>query len=293
MFGSKRNRTVVPEIAIILNPRAQSERADAFVDDLHRLAPEAEIRLTTKAGDARRLASEAASEGFRKIVAAGGDGTVNEVVNGLAGTQAQLGVLPVGTMNVFAKEHGLPETLADAWAVVREGRTREIDLAAANGVHFIQLAGIGLDAQIVKETTWESKKTLGPLSYVLSAASVAARTPPVITVEAGGKIHEGSFVLIGNGRYYGSKLIVFPEAKPNDGLLDILIFKNLGYLDIARYLGGVLLGKHTALSDVIYFQAPDARVHSSEEVPVEVDGELSGSLPAHFRVTGQLRVLVP
>jgi diacylglycerol kinase (ATP) len=283
----------VPDIAIILNPRAQSERADAFVDELHRLAPEAEIRLTTMAGDARRLASEAARDGFRKVVAAGGDGTVNEVVNGLAGTDVELGVLPVGTMNVFAKEHGLPDTLADAWAVVRAGRIREIDLAAANGAHFIQLAGIGLDAQIVKETTWESKKSLGPLSYLLSAASVAARTPPVIVVEAAGGKHEGSFVLVGNGRYYGSKVILFPEAKPDDGLLDILIFKNLGYLDIARYLGGVLLGKHTGLSDVTYFQAPEAHVQSAEEVPVEVDGELSGCVPVHFRMTGRLRVLVP
>ena len=281
------------DTAIILNPRARSERADGLVEELHQLAPEAEILLTTQAGDARRLATEAARAGFRKIVAAGGDGTVNEVVNGLSGTDAILGVLPVGTMNVFAREHGLPVELADAWAVIRDGKAREIDLAAANGAHFIQLAGIGLDAQIVKETAWEVKKSLGPLSYLLSAAAVAARVPPTIVVESAGSSHEGSFVLIGNGRYYGTKLVLFPEAKPDDGLLDILIFKNLGYLDIARYLGGVLIGKHTGLSDVIYFQAPQARVHSVQEVPIEVDGELCGTLPATFRVTGKLRVLVP
>ena len=281
------------DTAIILNPRARSERADGLVEELHQLAPEAEIFLTTQAGDARRLATEAARAGFRKIVAAGGDGTVNEVVNGLSGTEAILGVLPVGTMNVFAREHGLPVELADAWAVIRDGKSREIDLAAANGAHFIQLAGIGLDAQIVKETAWEVKKSLGPLSYLLSAAAVAARVPPTIVVEAAGSSHEGSFVLIGNGRYYGTKLVLFPEAKPDDGLLDILIFKNLGYLDIARYLGGVLIGKHTGLSDVIYFQAPQARVHSVQEVPIEVDGELCGTLPATFRVTGKLRVIVP
>jgi diacylglycerol kinase family enzyme len=112
-------------------------------------------------------------------------------------------------------------------------------------------------------------------------------------VEAAGEAREGCFVLIGNGRYYGSKLVLFPEARPDDGLLDILIFKNLGYLDIARYLGGVLLGKHTALSDVSYFQAPAARIHSSEEIPIEVDGELCGTLPVNVRVTGRLRILVP
>ena len=283
----------VRDTAIILNPRARSERADALVAELHQLAPEAEILSTAQAGDARRLAAEAVTRGFRNVVAAGGDGTVNEVVNGLAGSTVNLGVLPVGTMNVFAKEHGLPSGLAEAWNIVRDGRIREIDLAAADAVHFIQLAGIGLDAQIVKETPWESKRTLGPVSYILSAAAIAARTPPTIFVETAEGNHEGCFVLIGNGRYYGMKLVLFPEAQPDDGLLDILIFKNLGYLDIARYLGGVLLGKHTELSDVTYFQTRAARIRSTEEVPMEVDGELCGALPADVRVTGKLRIFVP
>jgi diacylglycerol kinase (ATP) len=281
------------ETVVILNPRARSERANGLLEELHQLAPEADIRLTTCGGDACRLAREAANEGARIVVAAGGDGTVNEVVNGLAGSTAALGVLPLGTMNVFAKEHQLPSRIADALAVIRRGNVREIDLASANGAYFIQLAGIGLDAQIVKETTWESKKSLGPVSYLLSAAAVTARTPPKITVTANGTEHEGSFVLIGNGRYYGAKFVLFPNARPDDGLLDVVVFQNLGYLDIARYLGGVLFGAHTKLSDVLYFQAPAVQVRSDEEVPMEVDGELSGSLPADIRVTGKLRILIP
>jgi YegS/Rv2252/BmrU family lipid kinase len=283
----------VSEIAVILNPSAHSERAQGLAEELARIAPEASVRLTDGPGAARRLAAEAAAEGFRTVAAAGGDGTVNEVANGLAGTSAALGVLPVGTMNVFAKEHNLPEDLAEAWAVIRRGATREIDLAAANDQHFIQLAGVGLDAQVVKETTWESKKRFGPLSYVLSAAQVAWRTPPAIFVEAAGTTREGSFVLIGNGRYYGGRLAFFPRAKPDDGLLDVLIFKNLGYLDLARYLGGVLIGKHLDLPDVEYFQASEVRVHSEQEVPVEVDGEFSGELPVTFRIAGKLRLCVP
>jgi YegS/Rv2252/BmrU family lipid kinase len=283
----------VPEIAVILNPRAHSERASGLVERVRAMAPEAEIRLTTSSGDARRLAAEAAAEGFRIVVAGGGDGTVNEVANGLADTGAALGVLPLGTMNVFAKEHGVPDRLEDAWEIIRQGKVREIDLASANGARFIQLAGIGLDAQVVKETTWESKKHYGPLSYLMSAAHVAARTPPRLLVEANGISCEGSFVLVGNGRYYGTKIVVFPEAKPDDGLLDVLIFKHLGYMDIARYLSAVLIGQHTGMEDVEYFQAAEARVSSEEEVPVEVDGELSGALPVTFRVTGRLRVCVP
>jgi YegS/Rv2252/BmrU family lipid kinase len=283
----------MPDIAIIFNPKARSRKSGGLAEELRRVAPEAELRMTEQGGDARRLAAEAAREGFKVVAAAGGDGTVNEVANGLAGTGVALGVLPVGTMNVFAKEHDLPELLEHAWDVVRRGKTREIDLLAANGQHFIQLAGVGLDAQVVKETTWESKMNLGPLSYVINAAHIAARTPPKLFIEAGGKTTEGSFVLIGNGRYYGAKLVLFPKARVDDGLLDVLVFKNLGYLDIARYLTGVLMGRHTGMDDVEYFQVAEARVHSKGEVPVEVDGELSGSLPVTFRVAGKLKICVP
>jgi YegS/Rv2252/BmrU family lipid kinase len=281
------------DIAIIFNPKARSQKSSGLAEELHRVAPEAELRMTAQAGDARRLAAEAARVGFRVVAAAGGDGTVNEVANGLAGTGAALGVLPVGTMNVFAKEHDLPERLDEAWEVIRRGRMREIDLLAANGQHFIQLAGVGLDAQVVKETTWESKMNLGPLSYLINAAHIAARTPPKLTIEAGGHTTEGSLVLIGNGRFYGAKLVLFPKARVDDGLLDVLVFKNLGYLDIARYLAGVLIGRHTGMGDVEYFQVAEAAVRSDEEVPVEVDGELSGSLPVTFRVAGRLNLCVP
>ena len=283
----------VREAVIIFNPKARSEKSRDLAAVLREVAPEAELRMTQAPGEARRLAAEAAREGFRVVAAAGGDGTVNEVVNGLAGTEAALGVLPVGTMNVFAKEHNLPEKLAEAWAVIRAGNKREIDLLAANDTHFIQLAGVGLDAQVVKETTWESKKNLGPLSYLISAAQIAARTPPKLIVEAGGVKSEGSFVLIGNGRFYGAKIVLFPKARVDDGLLDVLIFKNIGYLDIAKYLAGVLIGRHTGMDGVEYFQVPEATVRSEQEVPVEVDGELSGALPVTFRVAGKLRLCVP
>ncbi len=283
----------MPDHAIIFNPNARSEKSRDLADTLREIAPDAELRMTTGPGEATRLAAEAAREGFRVVAAAGGDGTVNEVVNGLAGTQAALGVLPVGTMNVFAKEHGLPEKLDAAWSVIRSGNVREIDLLAANGTHFIQLAGVGFDAQVVKETTWQSKKNLGPLSYLISAAQIAARKPPRLIVEAGGRNSEGSFVLIGNGRYYGAKLVLFPKARVDDGMLDVLIFKNTGYLDLAKYLTGVLLGRHTGMGGVEYFQVAEATVRSEQEVPVEVDGELSGALPVTFRVAGKMRVCVP
>ncbi len=285
--------TPVADTVIIFNPKARSEKSRDLADVLREIAPEAELRMTEAKGGARDLAAQAALEGFRVVAAAGGDGTVNEVANGLAGTGVALGVLPIGTMNVFSKEHDLPDKLDAAWSVIRAGNQREIDLLAANETHFIQLAGVGFDAQVVKETTWESKKSLGPLSYLISAAQIAARTPPKLVVEAGGMKSEGSFVLIGNGRYYGAKLVLFPKARVDDGMLDVLIFKNIGYLDIAKYLAGVLMGRHTGMDGVEYFQVAEATVRSEQEVPVEVDGELSGALPVTFRVAGKLRLCVP
>jgi diacylglycerol kinase (ATP) len=280
------------DILVILNPAARSERARRTWETIEKFRG-AKVQLTSAPGDARGLAAWGVEKGFRKVVAAGGDGTINEVVNGLAGSDVALGILPVGTMNVFAAELSLPNDLAKAWEIVLAGHIRKIDLARANDQYFVQLAGVGLDAQVVQETSWTAKKNFGPLSYLISAAQIAARTPPQLLIEHDGVHREGSFVLIGNGRYYGAPIKVFHDARIDDGLLDVLIFKNLGYLDIARYLGGIVMGTHTKLDDVDYFQTKKVRVRCEKEVPVEVDGELAGKLPVTFRISSRkLRVIV-
>jgi diacylglycerol kinase (ATP) len=281
-------------ILIILNPAAHSARAAGESNRLCALPGDPQLAFTTGPGSARDLAAGAAAQGYDTVVAAGGDGTVNEVVNGLAGSDIALGVMPVGTMNVFATEMGLPINLTHAWEVILRGHTREIDLAKANQQYFVQLAGVGLDAQIVKETSWAMKRNLGPLSYIVSAAQVASRKPPRLTVQCDCQTIEGCFVLIGNGRYYGGPFTLFQQARVDDGLLDALVFQNLGYLDIIRYLGNVLMGSHMDLPDVISCQAREIVVTSPEEVPVEVDGELAMEVPVTFGFSSKkLRVLVP
>ena len=281
------------KILVILNPAARSERAKGTWQKIQSL-PAATVKTTSAPGDARQLAEWAVTQGYRTVVAAGGDGTINEVVNGIVGSDVELGVLPVGTMNVFATELGLPSNLAKAWAVVREHHVRRIDLVRANEQYCVQLAGVGLDAQVVQATSWNFKKNFGPLSYLISAAQIASRTPPKLVIEHADQRLEGSFVLIGNGRYYGGPVAFFKDARIDDGKLDVLIFKNLGYLDIARYLGMILMGMHTDLADVEYFQTKKVRVSSEEEVPVEVDGEVVTRLPVTFRISSRkLKVLVP
>jgi YegS/Rv2252/BmrU family lipid kinase len=283
------------EVLVILNPAARSERAGNAADRICALVNgDAEISITTEPGEAKALALAAAERGVRMVVAAGGDGTINEVVNGLAGSETALGVLPVGTMNVFAAELGVPSRLREAWKVICAGRLRTIDLARANRHYFVQLAGVGLDAQVVKETSWTSKRNFGPLSYLFSTAQIASRKPPRLFVETEERKCEGSFVLIGNGRFYGGPIAFFKKARVDDGLLDVLIFKRMSNLDLARYFANIVIGRHTGLSDVEYFQARKAQITSEDSVPVEVDGELACELPVTFRISSKkLRVVVP
>lgn len=283
-------------ILVILNPAARGDKAGDLVQQIEALSSDVLVVTTSAPGEARMMADRAARQGHEIIVAAGGDGTINEVVNGIAGHDVTLGVLPVGTMNVFAAELGMPgaNQLAKCWSVIEAGRTRLIDLPRANDQYFVQLGGIGLDAQVVKETSLEFKKNFGPLSYVISATQIASRPPPKLQVQAEGRTREGSFVLIGNGRYYGGPFVIFQSARLDDGLLDVLIFKNLGYLDIIRYLHGIIFQTHTSLPDVEYFQAAEVTVSSPSDVLIEVDGELIGSLPVTFRISEKkLRVIVP
>ena len=280
---------------IILNPTAKSERAGDFLEKIAGLSGDFLVRRTSAPGQARQFAEKAVSDGFKRVVVAGGDGTVNEVVNGLAESDVELGLLPIGTMNVFATELNIPcNDFQKCWEIILAGNVVETDLAKANDRYFAQLGGVGFDAQIVQETSSDFKNALGPLSYLIKAAQVAGRKPPKLIIEANGTIQEGSFVLVGNGRYYGGPFVLFRDAKIDDGLLDILIFKNLGFLDIARYLNGIVFGTHHTLRDVECFQTASMHVSSEEIVPVEVDGEVIGNLPVSFSLSKKkLKILAP
>ena len=281
---------------IILNPAAHSDRAQRKRAEVEAMAGDCIVCETTSAGDAELMARRGAKEGFQKIVAAGGDGTINEVVNGLAGTNATLGLLPIGTMNVFATELGLPvHDLELCWNIIKADNTRAVDLPKANQKFFVQLAGVGLDAQVVKETSAQLKRNFGPLSYLISAAQIAARQPPRLFIHSeDAPIKEGSFVLIGNGRLYGGPFPFFKQAVIDDGKLDVIVFKSLGYLEIIKYLQDVVFSSEIRVPEIEYFQTARLRVESEQSVPVELDGELVGNCPVEFSLDQRsLRVLVP
>jgi len=274
---------------VIFNPAARSEKSRRLQQFL---PTQATVAATTGPGDAQRLAAQAARAGYPCVVAAGGDGTVNEVVNGLGPHGPALGVLPLGTVNVFARELGLPRRLDAAWAVIAAGRTRTMDLgcATARGVsrYFVQLAGVGFDAWAVQHASGTLKKRIGPMSYVWAGLkAVATPCAPVAVGE-----HRGVAVLVGNGRFYGGRFLLFPRARLDDGLLDVCVFERGRYVDVLRYVVAVARGRHARLPDVRYFQAAEFECRAvAGSAPVEVDGELAGHAPVRFAVVpGALRV---
>ena len=280
-------------ICIIANPAARG--VTSRLRSLERLTRNVVIKTTRAPGDAEAKTERAVEQGFSTIVAAGGDGTINEIVNGIGNAPVALGILPMGTVNVFALELGIPFHLAAAWKVIRARKVRPIDVASANGHLFVQMAGIGLDAQIVERTRHGAKRVLGPLSYLLTATQVAAERPPRLrVVSEGHPTVVGSFVLVGNGRLYGGPFSLFKEADMQDGLLDVCVFKYMNYLALVRYFRGALFGSLTKFSDVTYFKARHLIVEANRHVPLEADGELAGHAPVEFSIRRRkLRVLVP
>jgi YegS/Rv2252/BmrU family lipid kinase len=274
---------------------------------LDAIGKEATLKLTAAAGDARRLAAEAVGEGFEVIVAAGGDGTLNEVLNGIGDApegfaRARLGVLPLGTVNVFARELALSTRLGAAWAVIRLARETVIDLPAveyvANGApqrrYFAQLAGAGLDARAVELVEWQLKKKIGLLAYVVAGLKALWGAQSKITAAGGGHSVVGEQALIGNGRLYGGDYRVFPQADLRDGLLDVCVFPRVNWLTLLRCGPGLLLRGRLPASCVEIFQAESLTLTSTSATALEADGELIGHLPAAFSIArSRLRVLVP
>ena len=276
------------KIFVIFNPAARGEKSQRLRQFLERKAG-ANVTLapTTCAGDATRLAALAGDHDV--VVAAGGDGTINEVVNGLPG--GTLGILPLGTVNVFAHELDIPRNIEAAWATIEAGHTRVIDLACAEAAgkrrRFVQLAGVGFDARAVRCASWELKKRIGPLSYVWAGLKVLHE--PESQIEVMGV--KGVAVFVGNGRFYGGRFRLFPKAKLDDGLLDLCVFERSRYVDLMRYGQAILRGAHTRMAGVHYFQAKEFTCNS--DAPFELDGEDAGDAPVTFSVKPRaLRVIV-
>ncbi len=300
---------IIPGVrtCVIFNPAARGNKARHFRRQLDAIGSQCALKATTAPGDARRLAAEAVGEGFDLVVAAGGDGTVNETLNGLGDApegfeRARLGVLPLGTVNVFARELALPLRLERAWEVMQRGRETRIDLPrvefSENGVrrqcYFAQLAGAGFDARAIELVKWSHKKKIGPLAYIIAGWKALRERQPKITVRAGGQSVTGEFVLAGNGRFYGGPVSAFPQADLRDGILDICILPRLNWWTLMRCAPGLLTNRKPPASVAQFIQASQFDLAGEPQTAFELDGEWVGHLPATFSVERErLRVVIP
>jgi diacylglycerol kinase (ATP) len=292
---------------VVFNPAARGLKAARFRRHLAALSAECTLKPTFVAGGGRGLAADAVREGFEIIVAAGGDGTVNEVLNGIGDVpdgfaRVRLGVLPLGTANVFARELRMPTNFDRAWAVIRLARESVIDLPQVEfGVNgkserrfFAQIAGAGWDSKAVELVNWEYKKRIGGLSYIVSGLKALTMPLPQITVSDGTRTLSGELVIIGNGQLYGGNWRLFPLADLRDGVLEVSIIPKLDAERILRSLWGLFTNRLYNTGGVQHFKAEKFTLSSASPVLFHVEGENIGQLPATFSVRREaLKVIVP
>lgn len=275
-------------IIVIANPtagRQGPQRIEQAVAALRRRGARVDLWYTSKRGDGQELCGTAIAQNPAALVAAGGDGTINEVINGLAGSSIPLGILPLGTANVFAQEIGLGNDMQKAIATIVEGRGERVHLGRAGERYFLLMAGVGFDAQVVYELDLGLKKMLGKLAYVLTGLKVLLASPSQqLEIIADGETLHGYGIIIGKARHYGGKFQATPLAGLHLPELDLCIFQRRGPLPLLRYATGIARGRHLELPDVLYRKAQQVSLRCAKPLPVQADGDLIGRLPMDFSV---------
>jgi len=305
------NRTIgcVPNsLLVIVNPTAGGGRAARLLPWLHeRLAarPDARVEVTGRAGDAERLAASVAQSQPGRIVAVGGDGTVQEVVNGIMASEAigaSLGIVPVGSGNDLARSVGLPRDPAAAWTVAIGRGERSIDLMHATSGDgrerwFGSAGGIGFDAQVAAEMASRSGWQRGRAGYLLTTLSelrrfdnrsVELRMDGVVTTA------QVLFVAVANGEYYGGGMRITPGARVDDGMLDLCIVGNISRLTALAQLANLYRGTHVNHPQVEVQRGRSVSITGDPATLVHLDGEPFGGLPVSVEVhAGRLTIAAP
>jgi diacylglycerol kinase (ATP) len=283
-------------VIVIHNPIAGMRRRRRFDQTLRLLAERGcmvSVRATTRAGDAEAIAAAIAPGDCDAIAVAGGDGTINEVVNGLGAHSPPLGVIPLGTANVFAREIGLRFAPAQFAAAIAEATPLPLHFAVANGRRFVQMAGVGFDASVVAGVDPRVKRHLGKLAYVAEIARQWPRYAPArYVLDIAGTRLEASAVIIANGRYYGGAFVVDPDASPWQNRLGGCAFLRGGRIALLRYLVALGAGTISGRDDVRRLSGTGFAIDGAPGEAVQLDGDIRCTLPCRIEMGGfPLRVL--
>jgi YegS/Rv2252/BmrU family lipid kinase len=300
----------ISETVFLVNPAAEGGSVGRRWPELaHRAAAlglSGDALLSERPGQLGELAARAADEGASLVVAVGGDGTVNEIVQGLAGRNVALAVIPRGTGWDFVRTYSIPRKLEDAIAVARDGQTREIDLgratyrAWAGGEAwslFANIASAGMSGAIAKRANETSKALGGKVSYLWATLTVFARwRNGEVHVVVDGERREGLMhdVVVANGRYFGGGMMICPEAEPDDGIFDVLLIGDLTKRDLIFTLPKTYKGRHLPHPKAELLRGPVVEIDAPQPLPVELDGEQPGTTPVRFEIVPKaLRLRVP
>lgn len=298
------------KVTLLYNPKAGPSHSSAagipqVVAALRARGMLVESQMTSGPGDATRLASLAVADNCEMLVVCGGDGTINEAVQPLIGSKTVLAVWPCGTANVLAKDLHLPRR-PETWAdLVLSGHVRNISVGRARKPpkppkpddgwqrFFLSMAGIGLDAAMVRRVDENLKRHVGIVAYMTAGLGflVDWRLTP-FTLDINGDSHPATFAVIANTSAYGGGFTLAPRARLEENQLDVCIFASRSRIEYLSYALLSLVGGHTHCAHVTYRKAQTVAAQSDREVFVQLDGELAGCLPMRFEtVACALRVV--
>jgi YegS/Rv2252/BmrU family lipid kinase len=233
------------------------------------------------------------------VLVAGGDGTLNEAVQSLAHSDTAVGYLPCGTVNIWARETGLPLDLQDAARAILEGTIQRVDLGIAGERYFLLMAGIGFDGEVVRRarSLERHKKRLGVLPYVVSSLATAPLYRGAdVELRYDGIIRrvQALMLVVGNTRLYGGYFRLTPNAVANDGWLDLCVIKGKGFLSLARQSLPILVSRSVSYSDTELVRVKSLTIRGDESLPLQVDGELIGTTPVRIGIAPRaLNAIIP
>ncbi len=261
-----------------------------------------ELKLTQAVGDAQRLALEAVEQHINVVIAVGGDGTINEIIQALAGSETSLGVLPGGTANVWAREVGIPLDMSGAREVLIHGQTRRIDLGRANERYFLLMTGIGLDGEVTQAVEKKSLKRLGTLAYWLMGAWLGLNYPSFRAfLQVDGRVVKINALqmIIGNTQLYGGAVKYTWHARCDDGLLDICIIRKHDMWNRVFIFLDFMLHREQRRQWVYYTTCKSVKLRTRHPIAMQIDGDPAGYTrkgypPVTFTIAPHaLKVIVP
>ncbi len=292
----KKNVRPTRQVTVVLNPasgrgegrkcRAQLEAALANAVNRTEQRPTTwKIVETAKSGDGTVLAREAAEQGAEVVAAAGGDGTLGEVLNGLAGSTAHLGLIPLGTGNDFARQVGIPRNLSSAVDILMCGVPQPVDLGRTHDRWFINVAGCGFDAVVAQRVNSGFRFLKGTNAYIAAVLHSLMHFKPVsmrLTID--GEVHTLRAMLcaVANAGFYGGGMHIAPDAQINDGLFDLCLLQEAGTLEFLRAFPQVFRGTHVTHPKVTMLRGKHILIETDPPTPLLVDGDLCGVTPVEF-----------